>query len=71
MVMPGRAELAILDLGCGTGLAGAAFKPLAARLDGVDLSPAMIEKARARQIYDHLQVADLQTALGRPDRLMT
>jgi predicted TPR repeat methyltransferase len=81
LVMPGRLGasaragatikkgLAILDLGCGTGLAGAAFKPLAVRLDGVDLSPAMIEKARARKIYDHLQVADLQTALSSPGPL--
>jgi len=69
LVMPGRNGLAVLDLGCGTGLAGAAFKPLAARLDGVDLSPAMIAKARARNIYDHLEVADLETALagGGPD----
>ncbi len=44
--MPGLTNLAILDLGCGTGLSGAAFKDLAARLDGIDLSPAMIEKAR-------------------------
>ena len=64
IVMPGRESLSILDLGCGTGLAGAVFKPLASRLDGVDLSPAMIEKARARGIYDHLAVADLETALG-------
>lgn len=64
MVMPGREQLAVLDLGCGTGLAGAVFKPLAARLDGVDLSPAMIEKARARNIYEHLAVQDLTTALG-------
>ena len=64
MVMPGRDRLSILDLGCGTGLAGAVFQPLAARLDGVDLSPAMIEKARARGIYDDLVVADLETALG-------
>ena len=64
MVMPGYQQLAVLDLGCGTGLAGAVFKPLAARLDGVDLSPAMIEKARGRGIYDDLQVADLETALG-------
>ena len=64
MIMPGRERLAILDLGCGTGLAGLAFRPLAARLDGVDLSPAMIGKARARNIYDHLEVADLETALG-------
>ncbi len=63
MVMPGRERLSIMDLGCGTGLAGLAFKPLAARLDGIDLSPAMIEKARVRGIYDHLTVADLESAL--------
>ncbi len=63
MVMMGRDRLDILDLGCGTGLAGAVFKPRAARLDGVDLSPAMVAKARARGIYDELQVADLETAL--------
>ena len=65
LVMPGRKDLTILDLGCGTGLAGAVFKALAARLDGVDLSPAMIEKARKRQIYDSLAVADLEAALSQ------
>jgi predicted TPR repeat methyltransferase len=63
LVMPGRTGLSILDLGCGTGLAGAVFKSLAARLEGVDLSPAMIKKAQARNIYDRLEVADLETAL--------
>ena len=66
MVMPGRENLAILDLGCGTGLAGEVFKPLAARLDGIDLSPAMIDKAKALGLYDHLAVADLETALAAP-----
>ncbi|HEY4076298.1 MAG TPA: methyltransferase domain-containing protein [Rhizomicrobium sp.] len=66
MVMMGRENLAVLDLGCGTGLAGVVFKSRAARLDGVDLSPAMIEKARARGIYDHLAVGDLETALAAP-----
>jgi len=66
MVMARREQLTILDLGCGTGLAGLVFRPLAARLDGVDLSPAMIEKARARAIYDHLEVADLEAALAAP-----
>lgn len=66
MVMPGREELRILDLGCGTGLAGQVFKPVAARLDGVDLSPAMIDKAGARGVYDSLVVADLETALAQP-----
>jgi predicted TPR repeat methyltransferase len=63
MAMQDRKGLAILDLGCGTGLCGAAFQPLAARLDGIDLSPAMIEKARARDIYDQLTVGDIETAL--------
>ena len=58
----------VLDLGCGTGLAGACFKDLAARLDGVDLSPRMIDKARSRGIYDTLTVADLQTVLDSPQR---
>ncbi|MBV9571512.1 MAG: methyltransferase domain-containing protein [Alphaproteobacteria bacterium] len=55
--MNGR--LAILDLGCGTGLAGAAFHDLAHRLDGIDLAPAMVEKARGRDIYDRLMVGDI------------
>ena len=64
MVMAGRDCLTILDLGCGTGLTGAAFEDLADRLDGIDLSPEMIAKARARNLYDHLAVADIETALG-------
>ena len=66
LVMAGREDLDILDLGCGTGLAGLAFRPRAARLDGIDLSPAMIEKARARGVYDSLAVADLEAALAAP-----
>ena len=59
----------ILDLGCGTGLAGEAFKDLVrgGTLDGVDLSPRMIEKSRNRGIYDALAVGDLQTALERTE----
>jgi predicted TPR repeat methyltransferase len=60
---PGRAAGDVLDLGCGTGLVGAAFKPLARRLVGVDLSPAMIEQSRARAIYDELLLADVVAAL--------
>jgi predicted TPR repeat methyltransferase len=61
MVMHGRDNLRVLDLGCGTGLSGAPFRAIASRLDGMDLSPAMIEKARARGIYDHLLVGDIET----------
>jgi predicted TPR repeat methyltransferase len=59
---------AILDLGCGTGLAGMAFKDIAGELYGVDLSPAMIERARDRQIYDGLEVGDVESALALPSR---
>jgi tetratricopeptide (TPR) repeat protein len=45
-------NLDILDLGCGTGLCGPLFKPLSRILAGVDLSPKMIAKARARAVYD-------------------
>jgi predicted TPR repeat methyltransferase len=64
LVMAGRGALDVLDLGCGTGLTGVAFKDLAQRLDGVDLSPVMIEKARARGVYDRLAVADIETSQG-------
>ena len=50
---------ALLDLGCGTGLAGAAFASLADRLVGVDLSPAMIAQAEGKQLYDRLVTGEL------------
>ncbi|MCE9524403.1 MAG: methyltransferase domain-containing protein [Alphaproteobacteria bacterium] len=58
---PNARRLDVLDLGCGTGLAGIAFKPIARQLIGVDLSPRMIEKARALKIYDLLFEADVET----------
>jgi predicted TPR repeat methyltransferase len=64
-VAPGLTACDVLDLGCGTGLAGVAFKPRARRLVGVDLSPAMIEQARARAIYDVLEVDDVVAAMRR------
>jgi predicted TPR repeat methyltransferase len=49
----------MLDLGCGTGLGGAAFRPDVDWLVGVDLSPAMIEQAKTKGLYDRLTVGDL------------
>ena len=56
----------ILDLGCGTGLVGVALRALAAgsRLDGLDISPRMLEAARARGIYSDLILGDLETVLA-------
>ncbi len=49
----------VLDLGCGTGLVGKAFRDKAAHLTGVDLSMRMIDEARRKGIYDTLAVGDL------------
>jgi predicted TPR repeat methyltransferase len=49
----------VLDLGCGTGLGGAAFRPWCDWLVGVDVSPGMIEQARAKGLYDALAAAEL------------
>jgi predicted TPR repeat methyltransferase len=59
--------LRILDLGCGTGLAGECFRDLACggRLAGLDISPAMLREARKRGLYDELIVADFETFLSR------
>jgi predicted TPR repeat methyltransferase len=64
LVLPGETGLAVLDLGCGTGLSGAAFRDRAAHLVGIDLSPAMIAKARERGVYDELLVGDIESGLG-------
>ena len=48
-----------IDLGCGTGLCGAAFRSVTGFLAGVDLSPAMIEVSRSKGFYDRLVVQGL------------
>lgn len=55
----------VLDAGCGTGLCGEWIRPLARRLVGVDLSPAMIEQARQRGCYDELACAELTSFAAR------
>ncbi len=47
-----------IDIGCGTGLAGAQFRPVAQRLTGVDASVRMVEKAKDRNVYDSLHAGD-------------
>jgi predicted TPR repeat methyltransferase len=63
------ASLDILDAGCGTGLCGPLLRPMARRLVGVDISPAMLEKARLRTAYDELAVDELaQFMRANPQR---
>lgn len=49
----------VIDLGCGTGLAGEQFRDLAVELTGVDLSSKMVEQADRKEIYDHLHCDDI------------
>lgn len=53
----------VLDLGCGTGLMGAALAGSGVVLEGVDLSPGMLKRARERAIYSRLCLADASEAL--------
>jgi predicted TPR repeat methyltransferase len=56
---PERRFATALDLGCGTGLAGAALRARIDRLAGCDLSAAMVERARVRGAHDRLAVSDM------------
>jgi len=57
-----------IDLGCGTGLAATAFAKEVDHFTGIDLSPRMIEKARATGFYAELEVADMVHGLtSKPD----
>lgn len=45
----------VLDFGCGTGLSGLALKAAGfVQVDGTDISPEMLAKARERGVYQHL-----------------
>lgn len=64
----GVGGVVMLDAGCGTGLCGPLLRPFAKRLEGVDLSAGMLDKARARVEYDLLVQAELTAFLGsKPD----
>lgn len=54
----------VIDLGCGTGLAAREFASLSDELIGIDLSPGMIERARATGLYARLDVADMLQGLS-------
>ena len=50
----------ILDVGCGTGLVGLALSKVGAQtLDGIDLSPEMLEFAKAKRVDDQPLYRDL------------
>ena len=55
----GPVEGTLVDLGCGTGLAGLAYQAAGTRLVGVDISEKMLAQARKKGIYKELIKADI------------
>ncbi len=53
----------VVDLGCGTGLTGALFKPLVKKLIGIDISEKMLAVAEFKGIYDELILGDIESIL--------
>lgn len=57
-----------LDLGCGTGLTGAAARGFVDHLTGVDLSENMLRQAEVKGVYDLLRAADIDVYLDELDQ---
>lgn len=64
----GQRMRAALDLGCGTGICGRLLRPLTDRLDGVDMSHSMVERARAAGCYDEVAQSDIAEFLHATPR---
>ena len=64
----GTGDAPIADIGCGTGLVAEAFKstdtPGAFEIDGIDISPEMLDKAKSKNLYRNLCQADLTQTLN-------
>ena len=57
----------LAEFGCGTGLGGAALAEAGfSQIEGFDISPDMLEQARAKDIYRNLGLLDLSLALDLP-----
>lgn len=67
---PGPPDPSILDVGCGTGLIGVRLTHSGYRtIDGVDLSPAMTERAATRGCYRNLR-SGVDITAPLPDDLL-
>jgi predicted TPR repeat methyltransferase len=62
---PAGRAIALLDLGCGTGLLGACLGRIDGAFVGVDLSPKMLEQAGRHGVYTELRESDLRAELAR------
>lgn len=54
-----------VDLGCGSGCAGLAFRSCIQHLTGVDISPEMVDRAKERGCYERLLIGDIECVLAK------
>lgn len=60
MVRVSDKQTRILDVGCGTGMTGVSLAKVGfTDVDGLDVSPEMLDQARAKSVYKNLVTADL------------
>ncbi len=67
--LPGIRFGHVLDLGCGTGLMAGEVRDRCGHLAGSDLSARMLEKAKAKGLYDRLDKCDLLDAMAGADNV--
>lgn len=58
----------VADIGCGTGLVAASLGLPADQVDGFDISPEMLDQARAKGLYRDLLQLDLTRPITHPRR---
>jgi predicted TPR repeat methyltransferase len=69
-INPGPPNPTILDVGCGTGLIGVRLSEVGYQtIDGIDLSPAMTERAALRGCYNNL-TSGVDITAPLPDQLV-
>ena len=59
----------VLDLGCGTGMCGQEFRPVSAKITGVDLSSKMLALASRKKVYSSLVQQDIVRYLNKSHEL--
>ena len=68
-ILSGPPFARVLDMGCGTGLAGVEFRDIAGELHGVDLSEKMLERARDKNVYAAVYQTDNESYLSETNVL--
>lgn len=66
-LVPARADMQVLDIGCGTGAQLGHYQRAGCRITGIDPSPAMLARARARLSQDAELMLGSAESLPYPD----